>query len=81
MVEEDGKFYPMMRVLPEDKAPNSKTPKDNPYQGTSPEAQQLLERESSPYTLEEAFGAYLLRKRIRCFIVTFCGKHASEQIS
>lgn len=63
MVEEDGKFYPMMRVLPEDKAPNSKTPKDNPYQGTSPEAQQLLERESSPYTLEEAFGAYLLKEK------------------
>ena len=61
MVEEDGKFYPMMRVIPEGKAPNAKAPKDNPYQRTSQEAQQLLEREASPYTLEEAFGAYLLK--------------------
>ena len=63
MVEEDGKFYPMMRVMPKEKASNADNSKENPYQGSSTEIRQSLEMEDIPYTLEEAFGAYLLREK------------------
>ena len=45
MVEEDGKFYPMMRVIKEEK-----------------ERRQSLGAAEAPYTLAEAFGAFLLEE-------------------
>lgn len=47
MVEEEGKFYPMMRVV-----------------GTCPEGDgnENLVSEAAPYTLEEAFGKFLLKE-------------------
>ena len=48
MVEEEGKFYPMMRVV-----------------RTCPEGDGIenLVSEAAPYTLEEAFGKYLLQEK------------------
>ena len=63
MVEEEGKFYPMMRVIPEEKATDAKTPKEKPHQGTSLKSRQPLEMEDIPYTPEEAFGEYLLKEK------------------
>lgn len=48
MVEEDGKFYPMMRVIPE-----GKQEKDFSETGMN----------SNSYTLQEAFGKFLLKEK------------------
>ena len=63
MVEEDGKFYPMMRVV-------------KIYRDAASEAEALAlqcdsgemaaaKRMRTPYTLEEAFGKYLLKEHNR----------------
>lgn len=46
MVEEDGKFYPMMRVVP----------------GENMQIRSE-EEEAAPYTVQEAFGAFLLQEK------------------
>ena len=52
MVEEEGKFYPMMRVV-----------------RTCPEGDgnENLVSEAAPYTLEEAFGKFLLKEHNPAF--------------
>ena len=48
MVEEDGKFYPMMRVIPASNVTDAGCPKTE---------------KNVPYSLSEAFGKYLLNEK------------------
>ncbi len=63
MVEEDGKFYPMMRVV---KAHSEDVSKDGNQDLArnlvSQDGNEKLAAEGAPYTLEEAFGKFLLKE-------------------
>ena len=63
MVEEDGKFYPMMRVV---KAHSEDVSKDGNQDLArslvSKDGNEKLAAEGVPYTLEEAFGKFLLKE-------------------
>ncbi len=74
MVEEDGKFYPMMRVVPGENVHSSlklnvdSFPKNTSVKAASSEnlhADEWAEMPENPaaYTLEEAFGKYLLQEK------------------
>ena len=69
MVEEDGKFYPMMRVVPGENVHSSlKLNVDSFTKNTSVKAafsEKGAEMPENPaaYTLEEAFGKYLLQEK------------------
>ena len=62
MVEEDGKFYPMMRVRKEERErPESLGAEISLADGTGQENAKGVNAEA-PYTLAEAFGAFLLEE-------------------
>ena len=74
MVEEDGKFYPMMRVVPGENVHSSlklnvdSFPKNTSVKASFSEklhADEWAEMPENPaaYTLEEAFGKYLLQEK------------------
>ena len=62
MVEEDGKFYPMMRVVPGENVHSSLKLNVDSENLHADEGAEMPENPAA-YTLEEAFGKYLLQEK------------------